>query len=153
MDVLDLLNSRPLINGEEQDALDQRWARERGGDGSAAELELLRQARDLLHDVVRGDSSPVVLRPLLDGVRQVPEVSSGGLRWSVETPSHARLAVDAVLDWAALEKDLPGRLRACANDECQLFLLDRSRANRARWCSMAACGNREKARRHYQRNH
>ncbi len=153
MDVLDLLNSRPLVNGEEQDALGQQWVRERGGDGSAAELELLRQARDLLRDVVRGDSSPTVLRPLLDGVRQVPEVSADGLQWSVETPPHARLTVEAVLDWAALEKDLPGRLRACANDECQLFLLDRSRANRARWCSMAACGNREKARRHYQRNH
>lgn len=157
MDVLELLNSRPLVNGEEQDALadaagGRQWARERGGDGSVAELELLRQARDLLRDVVRGDSSPAVLRPLLDGVRQVPEVSSDGLRWEVETPSRARLAVEAVLDWAAIEKDLPGRLRACANDECQLFLLDRSRANRARWCSMAACGNREKARRHYQRN-
>ncbi|MFE3177265.1 CGNR zinc finger domain-containing protein [Amycolatopsis sp. NPDC059090] len=151
--LLDLLNSRPLVNGEEQDALDRQWAREHGGDGSAAELELLIRARDLLRDVVRGDSSPVVLRPLLDGVRQVPEISAGGLRWSVETPPHARLAAGAVLDWAALEKDLPGRLRACANDECQLFLLDRSRANRARWCSMAACGNREKARRHYQRNH
>ncbi|MFB9929442.1 CGNR zinc finger domain-containing protein [Amycolatopsis halotolerans] len=151
--LLDLLNSRPLIDGEERDALDRQWARERGGDGSAAELELLRQARDLLRDVVRGDSSPVALRPLLDGVRQVPEVSADGLSWEVETPPHARLAVGAVLDWAALEKDLPGRLRACANDECQLFLLDRSRANRARWCSMAACGNREKARRHYQRNH
>lgn len=151
--LLDLLNSRPLIDGEERDALDRQWARERGGDGSAVELELLRQARDLLRDVVRGDSSPVALRPLLDGVRQVPEVSADGLNWEVETPPHARLAVGAVLDWAALEKDLPGRLRACANDECQLFLLDRSRANRARWCSMAACGNREKARRHYQRNH
>ncbi|MFD2466925.1 CGNR zinc finger domain-containing protein [Amycolatopsis silviterrae] len=153
MDVLDLLNSRPLINGEEQDALDRQWALDHGGDGSGAELELLRQARDLLRDVVRGDSSPVVLRPLLDGARQVPELSADGLRWEVEAQSHARLAVDAVLDWAAIEKDLPGRLRACANDECQLFLLDRSRANRARWCSMATCGNREKARRHYQRMH
>ncbi|GAB3380978.1 CGNR zinc finger domain-containing protein [Amycolatopsis echigonensis] len=158
MDVLDLLNSRPLVNGEEQDALGdpaagRRWAREHGGDGSVAELELLREARDLLRDVVRGDRTPVVLRPLLDGVRQIPEVSAGGLRWEVETPPHARLAVEAVLDWAALEKDLPGRLRACANDECQLFLIDRSRANRARWCSMAACGNREKVRRHYQRTH
>jgi predicted RNA-binding Zn ribbon-like protein len=45
----------------------------------------------------------------------------------------------------------PGRLRACANDECRLFLIDRSKANAARWCSMAVCGNRMKARRHYQR--
>jgi predicted RNA-binding Zn ribbon-like protein len=156
--LLDLLNSRPLVNGEEQDALrdpdaGRRWARERGGAGSAEELTMLRQARDLLRDVVRGDRASAVLRPLLVGVRQVPELTADGLMWTVEAPPQARLAVAAVLAWAEVEKELPGRLRACANDECQLFLLDRSRANRARWCSMATCGNREKARRHYQRTH
>ncbi|MEU1163642.1 CGNR zinc finger domain-containing protein [Streptomyces sp. NPDC005921] len=46
---------------------------------------------------------------------------------------------------------MPGRLRPCANPECRLFLLDRSKGNSARWCSMAVCGNRMKARRHYRR--
>jgi predicted RNA-binding Zn ribbon-like protein len=32
-----------------------------------------------------------------------------------------------------------------------LFLLDRTRAGTARWCSMSVCGNRMKARRHYGR--
>ncbi|WP_275461277.1 CGNR zinc finger domain-containing protein [Streptomyces noursei] len=154
--LLDLLNSRPLINGEERDALGdpaggRRWAREHGGEGSLAELALLRQARDALRDVVRGDSSPAALRPLLEGVHQFPETTADGLRWTVEAPPHARLAVEMVLAWDAAEKQLPGRLRPCANDECRLFLLDRSRANRARWCSMAVCGNRAKARRHYER--
>ncbi|WP_031469556.1 CGNR zinc finger domain-containing protein [Sciscionella sediminilitoris] len=154
--LLDLLNSRPLINGEEQDALGdpaggRQWAREHGGEGSRAELGLLREARDLLEAVVRGDSSPAVLHPLLDGVHQVPELTADGLHWTVRTPPHARLAVQIVLAWAATEERLPGRLRPCANEECRLFLLDRSRANRARWCSMAVCGNREKARRHYER--
>jgi predicted RNA-binding Zn ribbon-like protein len=84
-------------------------------------------------------------------VHQIPEFTSDGLQWTVKTPPHARLAVEVVLAWAATEEQLPGRLRSCANDECRLFLLDRSRANRARWCSMAVCGNREKARRHYGR--
>ena len=57
----------------------------------------------------------------------------------------------AILAWDALEKDSPGRLRPCANDECTLYLVDRSRNNSARWCSMAGCGNRLKARRHYKR--
>ncbi|MFJ9615306.1 CGNR zinc finger domain-containing protein [Streptomyces noursei] len=154
--LLDLLNSRPLVNGEEQDALGapatgRRWAREHGGEGSLAELALLRQARNVLQDVVRGESSPTALSPLLEGVHQIPEITSDGLQWTVRTPPHARLAVEAVLAWAATEQQLPGRLRPCANVECQLFLLDRSRANRARWCSMAVCGNREKARRHYER--
>ncbi|WP_268219102.1 CGNR zinc finger domain-containing protein [Streptomyces sp. EMB24] len=154
--LLDLLNSRPLVNGEERDALGdpaggRRWARDHGGEGSLAELALLRETRDVLRDVVRGESSPAALSPLLEGVHQVPEITSAGLQWTVKTPPHARLAVEVVLAWAATEKHMPGRLRPCANDECQLFLLDRSRANRARWCSMAVCGNREKARRHYQR--
>ncbi|WP_129664953.1 CGNR zinc finger domain-containing protein [Phytoactinopolyspora endophytica] len=154
--LLDLLNSRPLVNAEEQDALrdpgaGRRWAREHGGEGSLAELALLREARDALQDVVRGESSPAALSPLLEGVHQIPELTSDGLQWTVKTPPHARLAVEVVLAWAATEKQLPGRLRPCANDQCQLFLLDRSRANRARWCSMAVCGNREKARRHYER--
>ena len=154
--LLDLLNSRPLVNGEDQDALGdptegRRWARAHGGDGSLAELTLLRQARDVLWAVVRGENPPTALRPILEGVRRIPDLAPDGLRWAVETPPHAGLAVEMVLAWAATEQRLPGRLRPCANDECRLFLLDRSRANRARWCSMAVCGNREKARRHYER--
>ncbi|WP_425503278.1 CGNR zinc finger domain-containing protein [Psychromicrobium silvestre] len=46
---------------------------------------------------------------------------------------------------------MPGRLRPCANLECNKFLIDHSRPNTARWCSMADCGNRLKARRHQAR--
>ncbi|MGW3350921.1 CGNR zinc finger domain-containing protein [Nonomuraea rubra] len=154
--LLDLLNSRPLVNGEERDALGdpdrgRRWAREYGGEGSLEELALLCETRDILRDVVCGTSPPAALSPLLKGVHQVPEITSDGLRWMVRTPPHARLAIKVVLAWVDVEKRMPGRLRPCTNDECRLFLLDRSRANRARWCSMAVCGNREKARRHYER--
>ncbi|MEU6383972.1 CGNR zinc finger domain-containing protein [Streptomyces bauhiniae] len=154
--LLDLLNSRPLVDGRERDALadpaeGRNWAREHGGDGSLAELDLLREARDVLRDIVGGVRSPEALKPLLDGVQQVPEAGPEGLRWTLRTAPHARLAVETVLAWADTEERMPGRLRPCANSECRLFLLDRSRANRARWCSMAVCGNREKARRHYER--
>ena len=46
-----------------------------------------------------------------------------------------------------------GRLRVCAGDDCGWLFLDRSKAGRRRWCSMADCGNRAKARRHYARRH
>ncbi|NJC55654.1 CGNR zinc finger domain-containing protein [Brevibacterium marinum] len=45
----------------------------------------------------------------------------------------------------------PGRLRACANTECNLFLIDHSRPGTAKWCSMFTCGNRMKVRAHAQR--
>jgi predicted RNA-binding Zn ribbon-like protein len=59
--------------------------------------------------------------------------------------------VRAVLTWDAVAKQSPGRLRPCANDQCHLFLIDHSKAGTAKWCSMAICGNRMKARRHYRK--
>jgi predicted RNA-binding Zn ribbon-like protein len=70
-----------------------------------------------------------------------------GVSWELSASPAAR----AVLAWDALRINSPGRLRPCANDECRLFLIDRSKPNTARWCSMAICGNRMKARRHYLR--
>jgi predicted RNA-binding Zn ribbon-like protein len=57
-----------------------------------------------------------------------------------------------VLTWDALRVSSPGRLRACADAEGRLFRIDRGKPNSARWCSMAICGDRMKARRHYQRS-
>ena len=45
-----------------------------------------------------------------------------------------------------------GLLRECASDRCSWMFLDRSRTRRRRWCDMKTCGNRAKARRHYQRS-
>jgi predicted RNA-binding Zn ribbon-like protein len=44
-----------------------------------------------------------------------------------------------------------GRVRECASAECTWLFVDESRNRSRRWCDMSACGNRMKARRHYQR--
>ncbi len=44
-----------------------------------------------------------------------------------------------------------GRVRMCANDPCGWLFVDRSHSRSRRWCSMRDCGNRVKARRHYER--
>jgi predicted RNA-binding Zn ribbon-like protein len=44
-----------------------------------------------------------------------------------------------------------GRIRICASETCSARFFDRSPAGRRRWCSMQACGNVEKARRHRAR--
>jgi predicted RNA-binding Zn ribbon-like protein len=44
-----------------------------------------------------------------------------------------------------------GEVRECAGSSCTWLFLDRSRNRSRRWCSMATCGNRAKARRHYRR--
>lgn len=43
------------------------------------------------------------------------------------------------------------RVRECDGDACTWLFLDRSRNRSRRWCDMASCGNRAKARRHYRR--
>ncbi len=50
-----------------------------------------------------------------------------------------------------LEQD-PTRIRACAHPDCVLHFYDISRKANRRWCSMAGCGNRAKAARHYARS-
>jgi predicted RNA-binding Zn ribbon-like protein len=154
--LLALLNSTPVIDGRPADDLAdparaRAWLASAGGLGADAELRHVRNARQALQAVVRQQQPPDILAPVLRGVTMVPALAGGQVTWTLRAPEERLLAVRAVLAWDALARHSPGRLRPCANDECRLFLLDRSKANTARWCSMAACGNRMKARRHYQR--
>ncbi|MGH2861523.1 MAG: CGNR zinc finger domain-containing protein [Solirubrobacteraceae bacterium] len=123
-----------------------------GGLGIQAELAHLHRTRAVLQGIVRGELPQSALRPLLRGVSYVPEVRDA-TTWVLRVKPERRLAVRAILAFDAIARQSPGRLRPCANHECRLFLIDRSTANRARWCSMAVCGNRMKARRHYERTH
>ena len=42
-------------------------------------------------------------------------------------------------------------LRECDSETCSWLFVDRSRTRRRRWCDMSTCGNRAKARRHYEK--
>jgi predicted RNA-binding Zn ribbon-like protein len=43
------------------------------------------------------------------------------------------------------------RLRICASDDCRWAFYDHSRNASGKWCAMAICGNRDKARRYRRR--
>lgn len=45
------------------------------------------------------------------------------------------------------------KVRECEGSDCYWLFLDNSRNRSRRWCTMSSCGNREKARRHYRRQH
>lgn len=179
--LLAVLNSTPIVDGVPTDTLadldaarawlsgaggaaSTRGVGRTGGIGSAgdagdagdaggeAELAHLRRARSVLQGIVRGELPVSAVTPLLRGAVRVPQVGDG-ISWALRVNPDRELAVRVIMAWDAITKESPGRLRPCANDECRLFLIDRSRANRARWCSMSLCGNRMKARRHYQRTH
>jgi predicted RNA-binding Zn ribbon-like protein len=42
-------------------------------------------------------------------------------------------------------------VRVCAAEDCGWLFLDTSKNHTRRWCSMKSCGNRAKARRHYNK--
>jgi len=42
-------------------------------------------------------------------------------------------------------------VRQCASETCAWLFVDRTKNHRRRWCDMRICGNRDKARRYYQR--
>lgn len=131
-----MLNSAPVVDGRIVETL---------ADPETARL------RDELHAVIRGETEAAVLAHHLDGVRKRPTLTSTGIEWMLDAPEGERGRAELVLEWARIQEELPGRLRPCANPECNKFLIDHSKPNSARWCSMSQCGNRMKARRHYAR--
>ncbi|WP_435105476.1 CGNR zinc finger domain-containing protein [Nocardiopsis synnemataformans] len=154
--LLEALNSTPVVDGRPRDlwaddAALRRWAREHGGPGDVSAIGWLRTARGVLQAATRGSVPEPEMRRVLAGVSRLPEVGGSDLRWRLHAPPERMLAVELVLAWYDVQERRPGRLRPCGNGECRLFLLDRSRANTARWCSMRTCGNRLKARRHQER--
>ena len=44
------------------------------------------------------------------------------------------------------------KVRECAAPTCAWLFVDDSRNHSRRWCDMSVCGNRQKARRHYQKS-
>ncbi len=155
--LLAVLNSAPVTDGVAADALDEggggaALVRSWGGSGSVKELARLRQVRAALQAVIRGEETATDdLTSALGSVSQIPRVTRDGVTWDLRVSDDDRLAVETILAWSRVTTDLPGRLRACANEECNLFLVDHSRPGTAKWCSMATCGNRMKVRAYARR--
>ena len=155
--LLELLNTTPVIEGTQRDVLDnaeagRHWLTEHGQEASVDEWKSLVRARNALQAVVRGSAASKTLCSFVDGVAYRASFTDEGIAWAPDLPTGRTAAARVVLAWDKLRTDSPGRLRPCANPECRLFLIDHSKPNSARWCSMAVCGNRMKARRHYQRS-
>jgi predicted RNA-binding Zn ribbon-like protein len=99
-----------------------------------------REAVDVINAAV--DAVPPVPRLALDGDGR----PAAAPREQSTAAALARLAVDAI---GLLTGD--DLLRVCAAHDCGVRFVDRSPARNRQWCSMRRCGNRTKARRHYDR--
>ena len=133
--------------------------------GAAATLERAKELREALYRVfsARAAGEPPVASDLarLNGElkealsRQRLALEEGQVTWTFES---APTDLDAML-WPVarsagelLTADAGlARLRECASDTCGWLFVDTSKNRSRRWCDMADCGNRAKARRHYHR--
>lgn len=152
--LLEVLDSTPVVDGRAEDRFADdgeaaAWLTGHGQPAGGGAVGRLRRVRADLQAVVRGEAPATALADWLAGVTRLPELDEDGLHWRLSGADGAPARL--VLAWAAVQHDAPGRLRPCGNDDCRRFLLDRSRNNTGRWCSMEACGNRMKARRHRAR--
>ncbi|WP_409057725.1 CGNR zinc finger domain-containing protein [Streptomyces sp. SYP-A7185] len=161
---LDLLNTRWMADGTHQDLLTDTaglavWLSANGLDGrfgaDEATLEHVLRARDALAAAVDGPDPAA-------GAARVDEIlGHGRIRATLtaegpgEEPEFADVtwgaAWLAARDYLTLLATAPDRIRPCAHEACVLHFFDTSRNGTRRWCSMAACGNRAKASRHYAR--
>jgi predicted RNA-binding Zn ribbon-like protein len=68
----------------------------------------------------------------------------GHLRHRAVDPVAATLALVARDALALIDSPDLARIRSCANPDCRVLFIDRSRPGTRRWCSMQTCGNRAK---------
>lgn len=159
---LDLLNTTPVTETGPCDLLGQpqsmaAWlaAAELGEAVTAAarmELKALRETlRPAVDQLRQGEAVPdslvAAVNRLLAQLAERHELRRDGTGWDL-APMLDRSAGPAALialDFARFVCEAePARLKRCANHDCTLVFYDRGRNNTRRWCSMSACGNRDK---------
>lgn len=140
-----------------------RLAEEAPGRAQSALRHTIR-LRDAIYEIFlavaeRRDVSRTALALLNDAVRQASEHASiaHGNRhftWEWVLPEENLDCVLWLVVRAAAELLVSEEIqyvRACASETCCWLFLDKTKNHRRRWCDMKTCGNRDKARRYYQR--
>jgi predicted RNA-binding Zn ribbon-like protein len=152
-----------LLSAEEAGVLRQRAAQ-----APARAKRVLRAAVALRESIYRvfsataGDERPPAsdlqlladnLRRAIAGGKLAPSGATYDWSWSSEDLSLSQVLWPVVNDAVdLLRADALDRVGECADDRgCGWLFFDTSRNHSRRWCSMDSCGNRAKARRHYQR--
>ena len=170
---LDLLNTEALSQGQVIDHFESaedvhRWL-VRQGVASAGEhtpSDLLQRGRDLRNAVrkaiaARKAGEPFDVQPLnvhLEAYLTSPRLqrdTSGGLAMThVPVSGTAASLLGPVAEAAAhlLADGDFALVRQCEHPDCILWFYDRTKSHKRRWCSMAQCGNRQKAARFRNRS-
>ena len=146
-------------------ALDTSFETESGPDHDDAlrEVTLFRQQlRRQAECSMAGQPAPPAfvdsLNDRLAASPRIPKLSRtpDGLALSAVLPGPADLTalLSMIAESAAryIAHSETARLKTCEHDDCILFFYDTSKNNARRWCAMATCGNRAKAKTHYARS-
>lgn len=156
---VDLLNTRWATGGETFDLLTSNASTAAWLDGHglgvsrrvlpAARAHLIRTRDALAATVAGAPGGATAVNRILDRGRVRLQLADDGPVELAEVPDAAwRPAWACVRNYVELRARAPGRIRKCAAADCVLHFVDVSRGGDRRWCSMAACGNRSKVRRH-----
>jgi predicted RNA-binding Zn ribbon-like protein len=134
-----------------------RRAARRDPDGARAVVTRALAWRSALYAVLVGTATPAEWTALNVEVRAAATVCAlrpgPPVRWAITKESTVDYPL-LVVAWSAaglLTSPATGHVGACPGEGCGWLFLDPR--GRRRWCSMAWCGNRSKARRHAQRRH
>ena len=93
-----------------------------------------------------------IVREAMGHLQLAAEAKGFVWRWPADSDAARRILWTVARSTAdLLTSDHLGAVRECAGAGCGWLFLDLSRNRSRRWCAMSDCGNREKARRHYQR--
>jgi predicted RNA-binding Zn ribbon-like protein len=141
------------------------WLRDRGliDDSAALRPADYRRAlivRERLRDLARANHGPAPAAAVLgqlneaaSGASVVVRFSGSGARFTASPGAGIDGALGRLLAIAATAM-IDGswqRLKVCPGEDCGWTFYDHSRNQTGRWCSMAVCGGRAKARAHYRR--
>ncbi|ATY09177.1 hypothetical protein CU254_00785 [Amycolatopsis sp. AA4] len=124
---------------------------------TVAQLESAKELREAVNRLLTAKPMVADVRLVNDALAAAPKpdrlvVKHGILQREVPAPADpvatafAVLAADAV-DLATGTEDI----RICSAHDCGLRFVDTSPRRTRQWCSMSRCGNRVKARAHYER--
>ena len=159
---LDLVNTEFLPDGTLVDLLStaettQAWLTAAGLNEAAAgepgaTRAALRQARAAIKDALSGRGTAPLNGVLGHGhVRLSVSAGLEPLRTLDADDPAWQPAVMAAANLLDLLEQAPDRIKHCENPACVLWFFDTTRNGTRRWCSMTVCGNRMKAKRHYDR--
>ncbi|WP_409491723.1 CGNR zinc finger domain-containing protein [Amycolatopsis sp. cmx-11-12] len=121
---------------------------------SEAVLETVKAFRETLYQVLVSDPPDVgpLRKSLVSAYRHAELAPSLPLRWTVPLvndtalPHFLALATEDLLRSGDLD-----RIRECEGPGCGWIFTDHTRNRSRRWCSSSDCGNRARAKRHYDK--